>query len=105
MGRVTVRRPVLRLRGDGRTGRPDTLAVEEPLEIRVDGEALNVTMRTPGDDFDLTAGLLHAEGVITAAADLSAMRVCADTGESGEPTYNVVDVTLAPGVPAPDPSL
>jgi len=105
MGRVTVRRPVLRLRGDGRTGRPDTLAVEEPLEIRIGGEALSVTMRTPGDDFDLAAGLLHAEGVIGAAADLAAMRVCADTGESGRPTYNVVDVTLAPGVPAPDPSL
>jgi FdhD protein len=106
MGRVTVRRRVLRIHGaELRNERPDTLAVEEPLEIRVSGQPLTVTMRTPGDDFDLVAGFLTAEGVIGSAADLTAMRVCTDTGESGEPTYNVVDVALAPGVPPPDPSV
>ncbi|HEX4704746.1 MAG TPA: sulfurtransferase FdhD, partial [Pseudonocardiaceae bacterium] len=49
MGRVTVRRPVLRLSADGERRRPDTLAVEEPFEIRVNGSPLTVTMRTPGD--------------------------------------------------------
>jgi len=102
VGRVTVRRPVVRVRGGLRNSRPDTMAVEEPLEIRIDGSPLSVTMRTPGDDFDLVAGLLHAEGVIEAAADIVSMRVCADTGESGEPTYNVVDVALAPGIEAPE---
>ncbi|MBA9006119.1 FdhD protein [Actinomadura cellulosilytica] len=77
--------------------RPDTLAVEEPLEIRVGGRPLTVTMRTPGDDFDLVAGFLAAEGVIAGPGDVRAMRYCADTVEQ-----NVLDVTLAAGVAPPD---
>ncbi|MFD0900543.1 formate dehydrogenase accessory sulfurtransferase FdhD [Actinomadura sediminis] len=101
MGRITVRRPILRLSTGGtRARRPDTLAVEEPLEIRVAGRPLTVTMRTPGHDFDLVAGFLAAEGVIADAADLAAMRYCADTEEQ-----NVLDVALAPGVPEPDASM
>jgi FdhD protein len=104
MGRVTARRPVLRL-DDGRTPprrleRPDTLAVEEPLELRVGGEPLTVTMRTPGDDMDLAAGFLLAEGVIESAADLRTMRFCAGAGTDGANTYNVLDVALAEHVPA-----
>ena len=45
-------------------GREDEVAVEEPLEIRVDGEPLAVTMRTPGDDEELALGFLHGEGLI-----------------------------------------
>src|SRR5258708_1307592 len=101
MGRVTARRPVMRISADRRTERPDTLAVEEPLEIRVSGEPLTVTMRTPGDDFDLVAGFLTAEGVIQTAADLPAMRICTDADETGAPTFNVVDVTLAAGLEPP----
>jgi len=101
MGRVTVRRPVLRLGAGGTRGRrPDTLAVEEPLEIRVAGRPLTITMRTPGDDFDLVAGFLAAEGIIGAAADLRAMRYCADTAEQ-----NTLDVVLAEGVRPPDVSM
>lgn len=101
MGRVTVRRPVLRLTASGdRTRRPDTLAVEEPLEIRVGGRPLTVTMRTPGNDFDLVAGFLAAEGVIAGPADLESMRYCADTVEQ-----NTLDVQLAEGVSPPDVSL
>ncbi|WP_131739472.1 formate dehydrogenase accessory sulfurtransferase FdhD [Actinomadura roseirufa] len=101
MGRITVRRPVLRLSTSGARGRrPDTLAVEEPLEIRVAGKPLTITMRTPGDDFDLVAGFLAAEGVIASAEDLASMRYCADTDEQ-----NVLDVDLAAGVPAPDDSM
>jgi FdhD protein len=51
--------------------RADLLAVEEPLEIRVGGQPLAVTMRTPGHDIDLAAGLLATEGVIDAARDVS----------------------------------
>ncbi|MDL4777090.1 MULTISPECIES: formate dehydrogenase accessory sulfurtransferase FdhD [Thermomonosporaceae] len=98
MGRITVRRPVLRLSTTGTRGRrPDTLAVEEPLEIRIDGRPLTITMRTPGADFDLAAGFLAAEGIIGAAGDLAAMRYCADTAEQ-----NTLDVVLAPGVRPPD---
>ncbi|GAA2452824.1 formate dehydrogenase accessory sulfurtransferase FdhD [Actinomadura vinacea] len=98
MGRITVRRPVLKLSTAGVRGRrPDTLAVEEPLEIRVAGRPLTITMRTPGDDFDLVAGFLAAEGIIGRADDLVAMRYCADTTEQ-----NTLDVALAAGVELPD---
>ena len=109
MGRVTRRTParLLAVRGDGDAphdrvllvdGRADTLAVEEPLEIRVDGRAVMVTMRTPGDDFDLALGWLWAEGQISRVADVRTLMHCLDTDERGAPTYNVVEVTAAPGV-------
>ena len=79
------------------TPRPDTLAVEEPLEVRVGATPLNVTMRTPGDDFDLALGWLVTEGMIADAAQVAQLMHCLDEDENGSPTYNVVDVTLAPG--------
>ncbi|MQS12549.1 formate dehydrogenase accessory sulfurtransferase FdhD [Streptomyces kaniharaensis] len=94
MTRATARRRVVRLRGDGRGVRPDALAAEEPLEIRVGGEPLTVTMRTPGQDFDLVAGFLVGEGLVHAAEELAALRYCAGTDEAGANTYNVVDATL-----------
>ncbi|MGW5777974.1 formate dehydrogenase accessory sulfurtransferase FdhD [Streptomyces sp. NPDC003863] len=105
MGRVTQRRRVLRLRAGQPSYRPDTLAAEEPMEIRVGGRPLTVTMRTPGDDFDLAAGFLVSEGVVRAAEDVAGIRYCAGATSDGGNTYNVVDVVLAPGVPAPDASL
>jgi FdhD protein len=106
MGRVTDRRKVLRVDGDRVVTRPDTLVVEEPLEIRVTGRSLSVTMRTPGDDFDLVAGFLTTEGVVSGAADIAAMRYCAGADdETGRNTYNVIDVALAAGVAPPDASL
>ncbi len=105
MGRVTARRPVLRLTPDGERQRPDTLAVEEPFEIRVDGTPLTVTMRTPGDDIDLAHGFLLTEGVIADRADVLTARYCAGSDVDGMNTYNVLDVQLAPGVPGPDPSV
>ncbi|GAA4336653.1 FdhD protein [Actinomadura luteofluorescens] len=101
MGRITVRRPVLRLSASGPpVRRPDTLAAEEPLEIRVAGKPLTITMRTPGHDFDLVAGFLAAEGVVGGAGEIAAMRYCADTEEQ-----NTLDVLLSPGVPPPDDSM
>jgi FdhD protein len=95
MGRVTERRRVTRLRDGRRDARPDALAAEEPLEIRVGGRALTVTMRTPGHDFDLVAGYLVAEGIAATAADVPALRYCAGTNAEGINTYNVVDARVA----------
>ncbi|WP_091238756.1 formate dehydrogenase accessory sulfurtransferase FdhD [Klenkia soli] len=105
MGRVTSRTPVLRIRGPQHSTRPDTVASEEPLEIRLDGTPLAVTMRTPGDDFDLVHGFLTTEGVIRSADDVLALRYCDSVDDEGRNTYNVVDVDLAPGVEAPDTAL
>ncbi|MDQ6648794.1 MAG: formate dehydrogenase accessory sulfurtransferase FdhD [Actinomycetota bacterium] len=105
MGRVTTRRRIVHLDGDRRVERPDTLVAEEPLEIRVDGRPLAVTMRTPGDDFDLAAGFLVSEGVISRAEHLRSIVYCAGATAEGVNTYNVLDVALASGVPAPDPSV
>ncbi len=87
------------------TARPDTLVAEEPLEIRVAGKPLSVTMRTPGNDFDLTAGFLLSEGVVAAGEDIAAIRYCAGAVADGTNTYNIVDVALAEGVALPDPSI
>jgi len=87
------------------TRRPDTVTAEEPLEVRVSGKALAVTMRTPGDDFDLALGFLLTEGLIEGADDVATLMHCLDEGEDGRPTYNVVDVVLRPGVALPDVSL
>jgi FdhD protein len=101
MGRVTARRRASHLTADGATARPETLAVEEPMEIRVNGTALSVTMRTPGSDVELTQGFLLTEGVIGERADILAVQYCSGTGEDGMNTYNVLDVTLGADVPAP----
>jgi FdhD protein len=105
MGRVTARRPIRRLTHDGDVHRPDTLAVEEPFEIRVNGTPLTVTMRTPGDDVDLAHGFLLTEGVIGSREDVLTARYCAGSDVDGRNTYNLLDVRLAPDVPAPDPSV
>jgi FdhD protein len=105
VGRVTSRYRVLRMVDGVATARPDTLAAEEPLEIRVAGRPLSVTMRTPGDDFDLARGFLVSEGVVTAGSDIAAIRYCAGAIADGANTYNVLDVVLAEGVPLPDPSV
>lgn len=102
MGRVTERRRVLRIRAGVAAHRADTLVAEEPLEIRLGGRQLAVTMRTPGDDFDLAAGFLVSEGVVAAAGDVAGVAYCAGATADGVNTYNIVDVRLAPGVRVPD---
>lgn len=74
---------------------PDELAVEEPLEIRISGEPLAVTMRTPGHDHELVAGFLLAEGLIGSRADLGGIHHCARPGTEG--AHNTIDVLPAPG--------
>ena len=100
MGRVTERRRVLRVRDGVRTERADTLVAEEPLEIRVNGRRLAVTMRTPGDDFALATGFLVSEGVLATPGELARVTYCAGaTGPEGGNTYNIVDVRLAEPAP------
>lgn len=74
--------------------RDDEVIVEEPLRIRIAGETLSVTMRTPGHDRELVLGFLLSEGVIASAGDVSTMAPC-----TKEP--NTIDVALAPGVRPP----
>ena len=74
---------------------PDELAVEEPLEIRLDGETFAVTMRTPGDDLALVLGLLFAEGLVEGVEDVGSVSHCGRPGTA----HNVVDVVSAPGRP------
>ena len=103
----TARRRVLRvtLPGDGlpggRTSRADFLAGEEPLGVRVNGTALTMTMRTPGDDVELAAGFLVSEAVIGSPADIAEIKLCDGTacGHAGHDGMGAIaDVTLAPGV-------
>ena len=108
MGRVTARRPVTRVREGVVSRRPDTLVAEEPMEIRLGGRPLAITMRTPGDDFALATGFLVSEGVLAKRAELRGVAYCAGTGWDDDVpynTYNTVDVTLAPEVPLPDLTL
>jgi FdhD protein len=106
MARVTARMPVVRIDADAGTAikRPDTLAAEEPMEIRIGTStgakrALAVTMRTPGFDIELALGFLLTEGIIRGPEDVRTAILCA--GDQAPNTYNVVDVTLADHVPPP----
>ena len=106
MGRVTARRRVRHVTAEDTVARPETLAVEEPLEIRVNGAPITVTMRTPGNDVELAQGFLLTEGVVGSREDIVSVRYCRgateDSSGYSQNTYNVLDVTLAPGVPAPE---
>jgi FdhD protein len=77
------------------------VVAEEPLEIRVGDASTAVTMRTPGNDFELVAGFLVTEGIVDDAARIRSMRYCVGDGEAQE--YNVVSADIGAGVaPAPD---
>lgn len=96
--------PVLKVGGGSREEVADRLAVEEPMEIRVrwrnggavEERSIAITMRTPGDDFELAAGFLFAEGIIRGRDDVVDIAYCLDVEEPQE--RNVVTVTLAAGV-------
>jgi len=106
MNRVMQRRHITKFRVGGTTGhREDVLAGEEPLEIRLDGRAFTVTMRTPGDDFDLVAGFLVSEGVVWEPGQLPSLRYCAGVDDNGQQTFNVVEAQLRPGVELPDTAM
>jgi FdhD protein len=103
----TARRRVVRItvpadgQAGGVTARADLLAAEEPLGIRVDGTALAMTMRTPGDDIELAAGFLVSEAVVRSPADIFEIKLC-DGTSCGHGDHdglgNIADVSLAPGI-------
>lgn len=107
MARMTQRRKIHRFRLDAADTensvrfKEDVLAAEEPLEIRIGGSSFAVTMRTPGDDFDLVAGFLVSEGIIRSPSELISLRFCAGE-KDGVQTFNVVEAQLRPDVPLPD---
>ncbi|HEY2575738.1 MAG TPA: formate dehydrogenase accessory sulfurtransferase FdhD [Streptosporangiaceae bacterium] len=125
----TARRRILRVTAAGPSGaggleggegthRADLLATEEPLEIRVNGRPLAVTMRTPGDDIDLAAGFLVTEGLVQDSSGIAGIRICEagqdlaagagarQNGDGGARSPgNVADVTLAAGVDIDDDRL
>jgi FdhD protein len=78
--------------------RPDTLATEEPMEIRlVSGDVrqtVAVTMRTPGADFELAAGFLYGEGIVSSPEDILKISYCVSTDLGVEQQYNIVNVEL-----------
>jgi FdhD protein len=99
MSRVTARRRVIQVDPAGDlTTRIDTLAAEEPLELRIGGRPVTVTMRTPGHDFDLVTGWLVGEGLLRSPDDLRTASYCDSRDADGRNTYNVVDVALAGSV-------
>jgi FdhD protein len=102
VGNGAVRRSTTRVRvraidGDAVKDRPDVLVTEEPMEIRVHGpgqepQALAVTMRTPGNDFELAVGFCLTESVFEDPADLETVAYC--LAGTGEQEFNVVTVRL-----------
>ena len=102
--RSNVRHAVRRLRAGGWSQADDILAAEEPLEIRllweeageVARKPIAITMRTPGDDFDLAAGFLYGEGIIKGQQDVVDVSYCTDEDE--DQRLNIVNVTLRPGL-------
>jgi len=92
---MVVRRPITRVTGRSRETADDAIAVERALELRVDGRALSVTLRTPGHDEELALGFLASEGVVRRAADVASM---AATPAARDDEPDVLDVRLAAGV-------
>ncbi|MDX2357907.1 formate dehydrogenase accessory sulfurtransferase FdhD [Dietzia sp. PP-33] len=102
MGRRTSRHPARRIiAGSDARREVATLAVEEPLEIRLGGRPFVVTMRTPGDDMDLAAGHLVSEGAIWNREHLPEICYCTTVSGRAEQDYNTLTVTLSPDVPEP----
>jgi FdhD protein len=83
----------------------DELATEEPLEIRlIDGgqvQSVAVTMRTPGNDFELACGFLLSEGIIRARSEVIGISYCVDPAVDAQQRYNIVNVELASGAQRP----
>jgi FdhD protein len=87
---------------DGRLRvRPDTLATEEPMEIRIVSgdvrQTVAITMRTPGADFELAAGFLYGEGIVSSPEDILKISYCVDSHLDTEQQYNIVNVELRDG--------
>lgn len=98
MARLTVRTRVHTFDAGGETtAGPDQLAGEEPLELTLDGEQFSVTMRTPGNDVELAAGFLLAEGIITRMDQIREMDFSTGVAADGSRNYNVARIRLESG--------
>ena len=91
---------------DGSVREPDDVAVEEPLEIRLDGHRVTTTMRTPGHDFELAVGFCHADGLLD-GAPVRSVKYCRGDGPGAvvESEFNVVTVSTGGLAPEPEPRL
>ena len=92
-----------RVEGDASRRVQDELIVEEPMSIRLDGELVATTMRTPGDDFELAVGFLVTEGMLD-DAPIRAVRYCGQGSASGA-EFNDVTVETGGVAPVPTPRL
>src|ERR1700722_457610 len=94
----TVERTIMRYDGTNVRRDDDEIVVEEPLELRLlaggKTQTLAVTMRTPGNDFELAAGFLHGEGIVRTVDDIEEMSYCLDPEIDVEQRYNIVNVAL-----------
>jgi FdhD protein len=89
--------PVDRIESGSSTAVQDLLAVEEPLEIRINERPISITMRTPGHDFELVAGFLFTEGIIPGPDAIERIRFTTDH-EHSRSAGNSVSVDLKSGV-------
>jgi FdhD protein len=99
--RVVERRTVIAVRDGSVTRRADALAGEEPMEVRVNGSPISVTMRTPGNDFELALGFCLTEGLVGSPESVRSIRYCVGAGDEAQ-EYNIVDVRLADPTPVAD---
>ena len=83
--------PIERFEEGQRRKKSDWLSREEPLEMRIGSYSLNLTMRTPGNDFELVAGFLYSEGIISATEELESMTYCVNKQDQ---EYNIVSARL-----------
>ena len=88
--RLVARRGLVRVDVEGAHPAVDSVAGEEPMELRIDGTPVSVTMRTPGHDFELALGFCLTERILDDAAEVAAIGYCGEGRSAGE--YNVVDV-------------
>lgn len=101
---ASVEHKILAVEGESAKARFDRVATEEPMEIRLraggESRTVAITMRTPGNDFELAAGFLFGEGILGGYADLRAISYCIDPAVDAEQRYNIVNVDLAaPALP------
>jgi len=101
---LTTPAAMIALEAEDRRELIDDLATEEPLEIRLSAEgrtqSLAVTMRTPGNDFELAAGFLFSEGIVAKREDIAGISYCVDPAVGTDQRYNIVTVELAGAMPA-----
>lgn len=103
----TVEAEIIALDGDSRARRHDQIVGEEPLELRLitngRSQTLAVTMRTPGNDFELAAGFVYNEGIVRDRNDIVELTYCLDPALDPDQRYNVVSIELRSSVQVRDP--